>query len=102
MSKVEKFSRIIIKRTIIPSLSATTAPTDDHTILPAWSISDVYVGEFFLNEVDQKLWLRTNNTNIKEITLSTPSTAVTANVYIAGLSGGTYLSFVDGLFTGLH
>jgi len=67
MSKVEKFARIIVKRTIIPGLSASTAPSADHTLLPAWSTSDIYVGEFFLNEPDQKLWIRVNDTTIRRV-----------------------------------
>jgi len=72
MAKVEKFARIIIKRTNTTGLSGTTAPTgpngiEDHTILPAWSPTDIYIGEFFLNEVDEKLWLRVNKNTIRQV-----------------------------------
>ena len=66
MSKNEKFTRLLIKRTDIPGLSATTASSDDHTLLPAWNTTDIYEGEFFFNTVDEKLWIRTKN-NIRKV-----------------------------------
>ena len=66
MAKVENFSRIILKRTNIPTQSATTAPSTDHTILPAWSSTDIYVGEFYANTSDEKLWLRFDS-NIRRV-----------------------------------
>lgn len=69
MAKLEKFSRIIVKRTVLSGLTASIPITDDHTLLPAWSTSDIYIGEFFLNEPDEKLWIRVNSTTIKRILL---------------------------------
>ena len=67
MSKLERFARIILKRTSIPELSATTAPSDDYTLsTPEWSESDIYEGEFFMNLEDEKLWIRTGH-NIKKV-----------------------------------
>lgn len=76
MAKVENFARILIKRTSLTGVTATMPPiisgipSTDHTLLPQWSPSDIYVGEFFLNEQDQKLWIRTNsdpNIGIKQV-----------------------------------
>ncbi len=78
MSKNERYARVIVKRTNIPNLSATTAPSDDHTLLPAWNPTDIYKGEFFMNLPDEKLWIRTEN-DIREVCLSPCS----------GGSGGT-------------
>jgi hypothetical protein len=69
MSKNERYSRLILKRTLTPSLSATTAPTNDHTIFPAWSTTDIYPGEFFLNLMDERLYIRTNY-GIKEVPIA--------------------------------
>jgi hypothetical protein len=70
MANVEKFSRIVVKRTNDPAnphLVATIPPTNDHTILPKWATTDIYVGEFFLNEIDEKLFIRVNNTTIRQL-----------------------------------
>lgn len=73
MSKNLRYSRILLKRTEIPNLSATTAPaTEDHTLQPAWSTTDIYKGEFFLNLQDDRLYIRTTN-GIREVPLSIPS-----------------------------
>ncbi len=68
MSQEVKYTRIILKRTSVAGLSATTTTSLDHTTLPAWKPTDVYVGEFFLNSEDDKMWIRTDN-SIKEIPL---------------------------------
>ena len=67
MPKEEKYSRLILKRSDTPSLSATTAPNDDHTG-GLWTSTDIYVAEMFLNTSDSKLWVRIDN-SIKEIPL---------------------------------
>ncbi len=61
MPKSERFARVLVKRTNIPGLSATTSPSDDHTILPEWGTTDIYEGEFFVNLSDEKLWIRTQH-----------------------------------------
>jgi len=66
MSKSERFARVLVKRTNIPGLSATTAPSVDHTLLPRWETTDIYKGEFFMNLDDEKLWIRTEN-NIRRV-----------------------------------
>lgn len=97
MSKETKYSRILLKRTNVPGLSATTAPHDDHTQLPAWKTSDVYVGEFFLNIEDEKLWIRTTN-SIKEIPLFDGSSSLNSfpDVTITNPTDGQVLTFSGG------
>lgn len=72
MAKSEKYSRIIIKRSnisgVVPTIPLTGVTSyNDHTLSPAWRTSDLYVGEFFLNQIDERLWIRDNETNIKEL-----------------------------------
>jgi len=101
MSKVEKFSRIIIKRSNISGIEPTIPQSgvtsyDDHTLSPLWKTSDIYVGEYFLNKKDERLWLRTNENNIREIVFSDDLTdmliltdVVTSSKYQVIMSGGT-------------
>lgn len=106
MAKVEKFSRIIIKSTDQNGLSGTTAPSSDHTILPPWRSTDLYPGEFFINLVDEKLWIRTNY-SIKEIGFNTNSLSSLSDVYVTSLtenqilkySGGTWINSPDDTVT---
>ncbi len=72
MSKVEKFARIVIKRSdstgVEPTLPLTGVTSeDDHTLSPAWRTTDLYIGEYFLNQVDERLWIRSGEDNIKEV-----------------------------------
>jgi hypothetical protein len=69
MAKVEKPARILIKRTNLHGKVPTIPPVSnpDHTELPAWKTTDIYVGEFFLNQIDQKLWIRVNNSIIRRV-----------------------------------
>jgi hypothetical protein len=72
MSKVEKYARIIIKRSdvegTIPTIPLTGVTSkNDHTLSPSWSTTDIYIGEFFLNQYDERLWIRTNEDEIKEL-----------------------------------
>jgi hypothetical protein len=72
MAKVERDARIIIKRSSISGDTATLAPISvngnyDHTLLPEWKTTDIYIGELFLNEPDEKLWIRFNATTIKRV-----------------------------------
>jgi len=64
--KSNRYTRLVLKRTEISGLSATTAATADHTLLPAWSTTDIYPGEFFINLEDERIWIRTNH-GIREI-----------------------------------
>jgi hypothetical protein len=105
--RIDTNARIIIKTSTVSGETATLAPlsvngTYDHTLLPAWSPSDVYIGEFFINEPDEKLWIRLNSTTIKRILLEGETPGVTQDVPIIGLSGGTGLRFENGLFIGIY
>jgi len=98
MLKETKYSRLILKRSDVTTLSATTAPSTDHTVLPAWQTTDVYVGEMFLNSADNKLWIRTTN-NIKEIPLIDSgdfSLNVFTDVSITSPTDGQVLTFSGG------
>lgn len=95
--KETKYSRVLIKRTDVVGLSATTAPSSDHTLLPAWSDSDIYVGELFLNATDEKLWIRTTN-SIMEIPLLSDSSSLNAfpDVLISNPQDGQLLTYSGG------
>lgn len=52
-------SRIKIKRSTISGTAPTVAPSDDHTQpSPAWSATDIYKGELFINQADNVVWSR--------------------------------------------
>lgn len=100
LDKIE-YSRLVIKRTnetgsvpTIPPLSAIT--------LNQFTPTDIMVGEFFENTVDDKLWLRTEN-EILPIQLGIPS-GTTGNFEIVSgqtwtelhsLTGGTTVYIED-------
>jgi len=71
MSKVEKFSRIVIKRNSgtgdAPTIPLTGPSYNDHTLLPAWRTTDIYVGEFFVNTTDENVWMRVGENTIKQV-----------------------------------
>ena len=52
-------SRIKIKRSTVSGTVPTVAPSDDHTQpSPAWSATDIYKGELFINQADNVVWSR--------------------------------------------
>ena len=52
-------SRIKIKRSTISGTVPTVAPSTDHTQpTPAWSATDIYKGELFINQADNVVWSR--------------------------------------------
>ena len=53
-------SRLEIKYSTISGASPSIAPSQDHTD-GTWTADDIYVGEFYLNAVDDQLWVRTLN-----------------------------------------
>jgi len=53
-------SRIRIKRSTVALAQPTAAPSTDHTD-GTWSVNDVYIGELYLNDADQRLYIRTTN-----------------------------------------
>lgn len=58
-------SRIRLKRSTISGAEPTVAPSTDHTD-GTWGVNDIYIGELYLNDPDQRLWVRTA-TGITEI-----------------------------------
>ena len=59
MSKVVKGARFISKITEVPGVEPTIPPNDDHTL--GWRDTDIYVGEWFWNVTDAKIFFRDNN-----------------------------------------
>jgi hypothetical protein len=52
-------SRIKIKRSTVSGTVPTVAPSDDHTQpTPAWTATDIYKGELFINQADNVVWSR--------------------------------------------
>ena len=51
-------SRIRLKRSSVTGAEPTAAPSTDHTD-GTWSVNDVYIGELYLNDADQRLFVRT-------------------------------------------
>jgi len=67
MSAKKQFSKIILKRTDIPGViptipSGSTGAVDvlDHT-LGGWLSTDIYVGEMFINSIDNKVFYRSDD-----------------------------------------
>jgi hypothetical protein len=58
-------SRIRLKRSTVAGATPTAAPSTDHTD-GTWSVNDVYIGELYLNDADQRLFVRTS-TGIVEL-----------------------------------
>ena len=55
-------SRIKIKRSTVSGTVPTVAPSDDHTQpSPAWTATDIYKGELFINQADNVIWSRGDN-----------------------------------------
>ena len=50
-------SRIRLKRSTVTGAVPTVAPSTDHTD-GTWSVNDVYIGELFLNDAEQRLFIR--------------------------------------------
>jgi hypothetical protein len=52
-------SRIKIKRSTVSGTVPNVAPSDDHTQpTPAWTATDIYKGELFINQADNVIWSR--------------------------------------------
>jgi len=52
-------SRIRLKRSTVTGAVPTAAPSTDHTD-GTWSVNDIYIGELYLNDSDQRLFVRTS------------------------------------------
>lgn len=53
-------SRIRLKRSTVTGAVPTAAPSTDHTD-GTWSVNDIYIGELYLNDSDQRLFVRTTS-----------------------------------------
>jgi len=56
MAAITQHSKIRIKRSTTTGATPTIGTTNDHTD-GTWSNTDIYVGEFFYNVVDNRLWI---------------------------------------------
>jgi len=56
MAAVEQYSKIKIKRSTTAGELPTMGVTNDHTD-GTWSSTDIYVGEYFYNVIDNRLWI---------------------------------------------
>tara|TARA_R110001632_G_scaffold9350_2_gene35858 strand:+ start:1535 stop:2119 length:585 start_codon:yes stop_codon:yes gene_type:complete len=93
-------SRIRLKRSTVAGAQPTAAPSIDHTD-GTWSVNDVYIGELYLNDTDQRLWVRTTGGVLEIATgggeikstqlLLTPAQVLALNstpiTIVAGISG---------------
>ena len=91
--KSNRYSRLIIKRTDVPGLSATTAATADHTLLPAWKVTDIYPGEFFMNLEDERIWIRTNH-GVREIPIGSFGNIQDKDALVYDMSKGFWTNAV--------
>jgi hypothetical protein len=79
MSDKIEYSRLLMKRSTV-SGDVPTVPPITATTLNDFTPNDIFVGEFFLNAVDDLLWIRTDN-GILPIDLSgSTGTTVTPNL----------------------
>jgi hypothetical protein len=82
MSRKNQNARIQFKYSTIGGTQPTIAPSMDHTD-GTWSPTDLYVGEFFLNAVDDTMWVRTL-TGIIPLTSGTSSVDISTFVNKTG------------------
>ena len=78
MSRKNQNARIQFKYSTIGGTEPTIAPSMDHTD-GTWSPTDLYVGEFFLNAVDDTMWVRTLNGIIP---LTSGTTSIDISTYV--------------------
>jgi len=78
VNKIDAKTRI--KRSTVTTTEPTIGPSGDHTD-GTWSSTDIYSGELFYNEPDQRLWIGTE-TGIREFVLgSTAGSSASPFVY---------------------
>ncbi len=91
-------AKIVHKRSSVAGQVPTVAPSDDHTD-GTWSETDIYSGEYFFNEVDEKLFTRIGAV-IKEINLDISGVSNDYVVYSIGgewvFNGNTWRGLGDG------
>lgn len=80
-------SRFTIKYSTISGQEPTIPLSDDHSD-GTWLPTDIYIGEFFMNSSDDKLWIRTDN-GIVPLGGTSGSTYSFIGDYVH-ISGGTY------------
>jgi len=89
-------SRIKIKRSTISGTVPTVAPSTDHTQpSPAWTATDIYKGELFINQADNVIWSRGDN-GIFCIGGSAELTIASADVLTLNSTPLTIVSAVSG------
>ena len=108
MSLKTENKRIVVKRStvsgVVPTIPSSAA-TDvyDHTA-GGWLATDLYVGEFFMNTADDKLWFRSDNginllgysgmtSQFIDLTDTPSSYTSSAGMFVAVNSGATGLEF---------
>ena len=109
----KEYARLQIKYTSITGASPSLPYTQDHND-GTWSPTDLYVGEFFLNASDDKLWIRTFNgiipvggtgsgtgSYIGDFVSKTNGGSYSGTVSIPHLNGGD-ATFDEGTFTDLY
>ena len=84
-------SRIRLKRSTVAGAVPTAAPSTDHTD-GTWSVNDVYIGELYLNDADQRLFVRTTGGELKraQVTLTAAQVLAlnsTPITLVAGITG---------------
>jgi len=89
-------AKMIQKRSTTPGEVPTVAPSDDHTD-GTWDALDIYSGEFFVNEPDEKIFININGT-IKELNFGTPTSVVAKYSPVFGSDNKSYLKFKDDIY----
>jgi hypothetical protein len=56
MAAITQHSKIRVKRSTVSGVIPTIGTTNDHTD-GSWTNTDIYVGEYFYNVVDNRLWI---------------------------------------------
>jgi len=104
MPKIEEYARSIIKRVDVPNSVATISLSDNDHTTGNWISTDIYTGEFLLNQTDKRMWIRvgTGSTvdDIKEVFFKEDLSGVTipsinGDLKIITPSSGGYLSVSD-------
>ena len=68
MGKITLDAKMKVKRSTITGQVPTIGPSADHTD-GTWSATDIYSGELFLNEADDRLWVGVG-AKVKELFIS--------------------------------
>jgi len=82
-----QYWRVIQKYSTIPGQAPTIPPSQDHND-GTWSDTDLYVGELFMNVIDNRIWYRSGD-GIHEIGATTSGTGSFVGDYVP-TAGGTF------------